>query len=258
MTRVLVPLGPHGASARVLPVAAALARASDASLEAVVVVPPGEAEAPAVEGAWEDARRGGVELDATLVRHDDDVLSALVEESRRGPTLLCMATHARGAVEDEAIRSLSFAVARRSLEPLVLVGPEVPGDRPTRLDGVVACVDERAPATGVLVAALPWARSLGGIHVVEVVDPPDTGGEGEGWTSAPVAAAFAGEGLHTEWDVLRGRDPAQAILAAVRRCGHPLVVMGAQGVEGGRPHLGHVTSAVVRAAPSPVLLVPPR
>ena len=102
-------------------------------------------------------------------------------------------------------------------------------------------------------------RSLGGgIHVVEVVDPPGADEEGEGWTSAPVAAAFGGEGLHTEWDVLRGRDPARAILSAVRRCGHPLVVMGAQGGEGGRPHLGHVTTAVVHAAPSPVLLVPSR
>lgn len=269
--RVLVPLGPRTTGLRALPVAATLARASEASVEVVVVIPEGAFDAPAVETAQHHAHRVGVWLDAVLVRHHDDVLDALIEEAGHGRTLLCMATHERGTVEDDALRSLDVAVACRSLDPLVLVGPKVVGDHATRLDGVVACVDERAPAAGVLAAAVPWARRLGGgVHVVEVAGPPagaggdhdgdhdGDDGDGTGWTSAPVAASFAGGGVQTEWGLLRGRDPAGAILAAVHRCGHPLVVMGAQGDAGVGRHVGHVTSAVVEASPSPVLLVPPR
>lgn len=262
--RVLVPLGPGGSGVRALPVAATLARASGASVEGVIVIPPRAVEGSAVETAHHQAHRVGVWLDAVLVRHHDDPMTALVEEACRSRTLLCMATHHRVAVEDDAVRSLDLAVACGSLDPLVLVGPQVSGDRATRLDGVVACVDERGAASAVLAAAAPWARRLGGgVHVVEVAGPPAGHGgaddiDGTGWTSAPVAASFAGGGVQAEWDLLRARDPAEAILVTVRRCGHPLVVMGAQGDRDGGRHVGHVTSAVVHASPSPVLLVPPR
>ena len=65
-----------------------------------------------------------------------------------------------------------------------------------------------------------------------------------------------GLGIDASWDLLSG-DPAEAIVAAARQMGSPLLVVGTHSrSETGHPALGRVSFAVVRKALCPVLVVP--
>jgi nucleotide-binding universal stress UspA family protein len=139
--RILVPLDFGCPADRALPMAQAFARKLVARLDAVVVTSRGIDRAIEEIEARRHAQSLGCELDGVELRTEDDVVEGILAAAGSPRTLLCIATHARGAAADLAFRSVGEQVLRRTRQPVLAVGPRTVVDPPPRLDEIVSCVD---------------------------------------------------------------------------------------------------------------------
>jgi nucleotide-binding universal stress UspA family protein len=252
-TRVLVPLDLGRDADRALPVGAALAERLAIPLDAVVIGSQGIDSRLDVLGARRHGHDVGVEIDDVLVRHDDDVPAAILDEAEATGSLLCCATHARGPVADVFFQSVSNDLAAAGRIPLVLVGPEVVVTPRPRFAAVLACVGRAPEAASIAMTAIGCARQLRArVQILQVRD--DAAADDVELTCE------AAEGAIT-WHVAPGDDPATGILTTATHVHQPLIVMGAHDHNCSplpRPALGKVTHAVVRESPYPVLVIPSR
>lgn len=141
---VLVPIDDTSRSREAICVATTIARALDVPVQLVTVLSPGS---EALESRIEMEALGAVIGDRArppLVLRSNDVACALVEESAREHAMLCMSTHARGALGALVLGSTTAHVAARSKAPFVLVGPHASAT--DRLETIVVASppDERA------------------------------------------------------------------------------------------------------------------
>lgn len=255
---VLVPVDDTTLSHRAIRVATTIAWALDVPVQLVTVQSPGvdelatRLELEGLAAVIADRRR------PPLVLESNDVASALLEESARLRALLCMSTHARSALGSLVLGSTTAAVAERSKDPVVLVGPRAtPMDR---LDRVIVAGpgDDRAGLA--LDVALQLAAPAGATLRVVRVEAEDADAQTmteanrglrvllERCTAAHVTAQL---------DVVASPDVAGALAWAVEDVSADLLVVSA------RHHLtferllgGDVVREVVRRAQCPVLVVP--
>lgn len=247
-TTILVPLDLGREADRALPVARALADRLGCRLD-VVVVSDATAEAAADEAEVRaHARAAGVEVDGVHLRYDDDVAAGVLAQAEASDATLCLASHAYPPVVATLAGSVGTALVRRDTGPLVLVGPDCELGTPGGVQ-LLACVDDHAGGA-VAAVAVEWAALLGAKLRALTVDE-------DGATPAGAHPSVEAAGPISEWEVVTGRAPEEAILAAARRMGDGLVVMGTSSGRHG-PALGRVGRAVVRNSPRPVLLVPCR
>ena len=273
---VLVPLDGSDKDARALAVAVDFAHVSDATLHLIRVLDPaarGTSGAPTetrrdVErGLREAAERvaTGAGRPATCeVLDGSDVSGVLLARSAALNALATVMATGAPRAADRAIRgSVADRVVREGTRPVVLVAPPADylGGRQLRLRRGLVPVDGSDASLAVLghLQALPRARELE-LVLLQVVLPDlrrAAAGEAARRLDA-IAERSRSAGVPADVRVVEARDPAVAIVDAVRQELVDFIAMrtrGAGGVE--RTVLGSVATTVVRASEVPVFLVPP-
>jgi nucleotide-binding universal stress UspA family protein len=244
--RVVVPVDFTDESDRALAVAPALAGRAGARVELITVT-----RAPDRPGAVtklaEAADRVGPETTWRVVDSGGPVADALVTELRAGEKeLWCVGSHARGALGELIMGSLSERFVREAHAPVVLVGPHVTDAPPGRV--LVVALDGTEESEAILPAAAELADTFGmslrlvqvGRPVVEPMprDVTETAYLTRVATKVPPMAREA-----VDYDVLHGDHPAHDLADHVGA--HPEVGMVALATRGlsGRERLLHGSTA---------------
>jgi nucleotide-binding universal stress UspA family protein len=199
------------------------------------------------------------------ILHDRKPAEAILLAAESDDSMLCMATHGRTGLGEVMLGSVAEAVLRRSVAPIVLVGPGFEPDwhlseSPTVLAGYDGSASARDLA---FVAGRLSAELDGRVRLEEVLRPTDlvqTARFPAGHLEAleDLVAELHERGITAQYEITDGFDPADVLVAdAVRRnCG--LLALGSHGRSGlQRVALGSVTMRVVHRAPCPVLVTGP-
>lgn len=203
---------------------------------------------------------------ATILKRAEEVSADMV----------VMTTHGRGTLGRAWLGSVADGVVRQAHCPVLLLRPDAE-EVQLDLGRILVPLDGSEPAGKALAQATELATQWGSqVHLVSVVPTPhsvavpylDASPEAEEvrqtleqdfreyleQTAAPLRAA----GLTVETGVVRAEEVAAGLLAYLERTGAGLVVMSTQGRGGvARLILGSVANRMIRAAPVPVLVVPP-
>lgn len=202
---------------------------------------------------------------------------AILEQAEAvGAELVVMGPHRSRGRLDALRPSTAERVVRAARVPCLVAR----GRSQLAFRRVVVATDLSRPARGALELALGWCRSLGpregGIavggaetrvvhvlpHVFEPGSPPleraVVGPRLHEEVEAAARAVRGAAGVHLSEEVLWGSDPALSIVRYARQERADLLVVAASGRGALRRVLqGSVSAEVSRAAPCPVLLVPP-
>lgn len=259
--QVTVPVDPGAEVVRALEVGTVVARQAGMGLELVTVHTPG-IPADATDAYLAKRVQEAEDFGAVRVRprrlEGGDISDALLRHVAEGETtMLCMDTHARGAVAEMALGSVSERIVRRSPVPVLLVGPHVKA-RPEGYRTVLVAVDGSPQAEAAVDAAAALAARLAAdIFLVNVIDPNDLHLPADIYeTSYLRRVASRLPASKTNYDVLHGTHPAKAILDFARSERDAILVTGTHGRTGlRRLALGSVALDVVRGAHNPVLVV---
>jgi nucleotide-binding universal stress UspA family protein len=279
---LLVPLDGSQRAAAVLPVAAALATATNGQVRLVGVVPGHEPGRRKILDLEEDLGRDGFELaqrgllagSDVLVGDPAETLVRLVE--LHGYDLVVMATHGRHGLARIVRGSVAGTVLRRSPVPLVLFRPDgapISG----QLSTLLVPLDGTPGSAVALTAATALAKAAGArlvlVHVVAPVpawvysaeDTAATTLSDATWDGMVVRGAntFLGEvrdRLREEQvaveTIVRLGDVSRRLRAAADEVQADLIVMSTHALVGPkRTLLGSVADALVRESGRPVLLL---
>jgi nucleotide-binding universal stress UspA family protein len=266
---VLVPLDGSMFSATALPVAARLAAQLAVEEVRLFSAVPTEDDVPE-----RDRELALVDIPCALLTRevvvDLDPAGAIHEALRRlGPTAVaCMASHGKGR-SAALMGSVTTQVIARGHDPLVVVGPVV--DEKPRGEGVVLCVDDSPVSFAMVPIARRWALLLGEsltvLTVAEPVPPPlddrpvfrrwGPDGDPMAFLDAMVRPIIeAGEKVETAviYDPV---GPADGIVTFNDERPASIVILSSHVRTGvTRLVMGSVSSNVVHASRSPVLIVP--
>lgn len=256
--RVVVGVSDPDLAARLLPMAAAVAERAGVPLEVVSVV-AGEDEAVRRQGLLEDLVEDHGLGDATCT-----VLTGLtVAEPLTGyvdgglPALLGLASATHTRVDEVVIGSTVAGVLHRADGPVLVIGVSCRPDPDPFSGPVVVCTDGSHESEVAVPLAAEWVGRSGQVPwVVTQVGEDVTLDPAHEQAGVHRLAARLGE--DAQWEVLRGRHPAEGIAAFAREHDAGLVVMATHGRSGiARAAVGSVAMAVIRDAPCPVLVQRP-
>lgn len=259
-TEVVVPLDGSPASERALVPALDLVDRTGVPLRILTRVLPGEEEGSARYLTDLTERYPAVTGVREIVSHAS-ILDAIVEGLAPG-SLVCMSSHGRGGLARAVVGSVTEALLRRLDRPALVVGPLVEVD--TVFSGrIVACIDGSDASERTLDPARRWSEALElPVRLVEVRDPdgepPASTAAGDVAEDGHLAGAARRHGVEG-WDVLHDRDAAAALADMAGSSSPPtaMLVMATHGRTGwDRLRLGSVTTATIRSATVPVLVVP--
>jgi nucleotide-binding universal stress UspA family protein len=199
----------------------------------------------------------------SAVTVDSYVADAILDEADVDGALVCMASHGRSGLGAALLGSITGEVLRRSLRPVLVVGPRFE-PRPWTPDGmIVASVDGSPFSEHALPAAVEWSATLGvPLWLVQVAAPrkgptPDNVARGD--VSEFAYVKHLAERLGTaNYDVLHSNHPAREFSDLADRWPVNVMVMATHGRSGwSRLTLGSMAMSVVHHATCPVLLVRP-
>jgi nucleotide-binding universal stress UspA family protein len=263
-TTVYVPLdGSDRAEAALAPGAALAARAG-AELVLLAARWP-KAEDHTVQSYLDaQAARSPIPARPWILR-DRQPAEAIVLACESDGALLCMATHGRGGLREAAVGSVAEAVIRRSVAPIVLVGPNFEPtwrlpDSPTILVGY----DGSGPAHDVVEVAGRLSAELGGrVRLEQVLRPTDVvqtarfpAGDVEALEA--LVAHLEARGISAQYEIADGFDPADVLVADAEHDPVGLLGLASHGRTGlDRVVFGSVTMRAVRRARCPVLTTGP-
>jgi nucleotide-binding universal stress UspA family protein len=263
ITHVLVPIDDTELSTRAVPFAGALARLAGATVDLLTVDPLG-----CNQGL--DAKRlddvaelvpPGIGLGKRIVATTESVADTLAHLDHPTGTIMCIATHGRGAFASLGLGSTTANLVTRTRMPVLVIGPRCPSDDTSHLTGpVLAAVDGSPRDEAVVRTAVQWARATGSPMVATTtVTRPS---EPEAWSAANdilagVRSAAAGQGVDAEVLPVAAADVDEGLLRAIEP-GTGCVVMGSHHRGRlGRLLYGSTTASVVHRAPCPVLVAAP-
>jgi nucleotide-binding universal stress UspA family protein len=169
----------------------------------------------------------------TFVVHSDDPASAIVAFLAGRPRpLLAMATHARGLLAETLLGSVSEAILARHPGPMLLFGPRTVLEDHPDPPKLVAALGEGSPSEAVLDAVVAWYNTFGG------------------------PAPWLVEGS-AQWDVLHGRQPADALLEYAESTPDAVMALASERwTDPDHRHIASVARAVTRSCRHPVMIVP--
>jgi nucleotide-binding universal stress UspA family protein len=248
--------------------------------EAVERVPMRLRLQAAEEALWAQLRRAVPEAPApggSAVQVDAPHRAVARRARQVGAGLVVLGPHRQRMVADRLLGTTADRVIRGAECPVLVVR----GEPRLPLRRITVPIDPRDPAAGALDVALGMARALGAhardgeltgveLRVLHLAQPA---AGAEGWMprravvgpemSPAVEAALARAGgcaeVEVREEVVWGGPPAREIVRLAEEDGTELLVLGTHGRGAvGRALAGSVGSEVARAAPCPVLLVPPR
>ena len=260
LRKVVVPLDGSRLATRALGPAGSLAEATGASLLLLAT-------------HWEDgiggarahldqeAARLGVGRADTVIVHDRSPTDAILVESQDPETLVCMATHGRGGLEQAVLGSVAEGVIHAARHPVLLVGPSSdPAWKLAQPGNLLVAVDGSRTSEAVVPVASEWVRMLDLTPCVvqvlpagkDIVERPR---EIESEYVRTLAARCSGEHGSSHWQLQRALDPAPALVDYARRLPATLVAMATHGYTGlTRVAVGSVAMRVIRENQCPVLL----
>jgi nucleotide-binding universal stress UspA family protein len=256
--RIAVALDLSTDGDRALPVGSALARQAGVPLDLVVVGGPGMD--PEVDDTELRRRVALSDVEPSLiVLRDDDAARSLETLGAEDGRVLCLSTHARGAIASAFVGSVSRHVVEHASRPTVLVGPSVHAHA-ARYDTIIVGVDPALPHERLVQAASGWAQVLDArVHLVAVEEPVswmltgrDVVGPALDDLLATDAARLAADGLDVRTTVVHVGRPATALVDVAEREGRCLIAVAS----GHRGSLSAVTTRVAHAAHVPVVVVP--
>jgi nucleotide-binding universal stress UspA family protein len=279
--KLLVPYDDTAQSAVALPVARAVARATEAAIRLVRIVPPGAGHGErlrardSLERVAAELSAGGVPVSIEVDQGDvpEQLLSAI---QATDADLVVMSTHGRSGVARAIVGSVAERLVQHSPVPVLVVRPG--GTRVTSLRTLLVPVDGTPGGALALAAATGLARATSArIVLLQVAVPVPMwlfASEFSGALAVPIestwdedaltsaqnnvdrlARKLGNAGFQAEGRAVAG-DPAASIVSAATEIGADLIVMSTRSLVGpARALLGSTADAVVRTAPTPVLLV---
>ncbi|HLL48434.1 MAG TPA: universal stress protein, partial [Longimicrobiaceae bacterium] len=234
----------------------------------------------AEEALWAQLRRAAPEAPApggSAVQVDAPHRAVARRAREIGAGLVVLGPHRLRMVADRLLGTTADRVIRGAECPVLVVR----GEPRLPLRRITVPIDPRDPAAGALDVALGMAQALGAhardgeltgveLRVLHLAQP---GAGADGWmprravvgpemspaVEAALARAGGGAEVEVREEVVWGGPPAREIVRLAEEDGTELLVLGTHGRGAvGRALAGSVGSEVARAAPCPVLLVPPR
>ncbi|MFA5565258.1 MAG: universal stress protein [Acidimicrobiia bacterium] len=180
-------------------------------------------------------------------------VAALAELVQNPRSLVCMTTHGRSGLGRVLFGSVAEEALREVDAPFLLVGPKT-----YLLGGVAGPVlvglDGSKRAEAILPAALSWARtSQSPLWLVSVVTRGDATalaqhGEDidEGAYLERLASHLAPEDVDVQWEVLRGEDPATALVDFATEANMRVIALATHGRSGlARVAMGSIATRTV-------------
>ena len=265
---VIVPLDASSVAERALRPAAAVARATGATLIPMMVVRDGRIEdhecylARAVKDL--DVKSG-----RPFVIRSTNTVESIVNAGEMPDALIVMTSHGRTGVRRGVLGSIAEGVLGLHDRPILLIGPSSSIDLDVSGETVGRClipVGGADPSTAIVPSAVGWCRFFDlDPWIMTVHDPSGQGAlaasssDGDLTESAActrVARSFRQVGMDVEWEVLHAKHAESAIVASASDSGVRLIAMTAHvraGID--RLHTGSTTAAVIHDAPCPVLTV---
>jgi len=261
---VVVPVDPSQPAPVAVAVAAAIARQGSLAVEVVAMTPAGLSEDSTVSYMTHRAREAvaaGAPKASTWVLSDGDPADGIVDHVRATHAdLVCLSSHAKGALTRVLMGTVSEPVLRHSPSPVVMVGPRTPAPPVDGYGTLVVAVDDSGASRHVVGAADRLAQQLGAkIALVQVSTALQTSEDDEDpdRDDEEHLRALAQEvASPVTCTVLPGPDVAPALLDLLSREQGALAVLGTHGRTGVRRAVaGSVALDVVRHARCPVVLV---
>lgn len=263
--RILVPVDGSAFSEEVLPVAASLARATNARLALMRVIERDAEQEEASRRLKELA--DGLQADAHMVPGRKSVASAILEEASRVPgTLVAMTTHGRSGLVEAMMGSVAQDIIRTGRDPVLAYRPRGRGadqGGDIAIDTVLLPIDGSGHSEWMQQQAGEWARALGAqLLVVQVISPdaqPDPSIPATDTLESSYVRTHATElgrryGVESNWEVLRG-DPVEAIASFIDGRRNVLVTMATRGRSGLKAAvLGSVTAGLLREGGVPIVI----
>jgi nucleotide-binding universal stress UspA family protein len=261
--RVMVPVDGSPESWRAIGVGVALGRRCAAPVDVVEVVltdrDRDDAERRVVDGVRE-LDVDDVEIIPHVELANETVAASLADLLERRPeATIVMSSHGRGR-SAALLGSVTEDLLHREFGPIVVVGPNV--RNPGFGGPLVVTVDGSDLSEQALPLGAAWAIELGvQPWIVEVYEPGPVTTEHllESSYLARLARHISEASKHpTEFEVLHGSHPEDAVADFAKRLDASLVVSATHGRTGlSRLCIGSTAAAFVRSAPCPVLLIRP-
>jgi nucleotide-binding universal stress UspA family protein len=234
---VAVPVDFTPESDRALMVAPAIARWAGAHVELVSVTEP--SNRPDVDATLaEYADRVGPGTKWTVLESGGPTIAALLTEFHRSTNALwCVGSHARGALGELLVGSLSERLVREAHAPVVLVGPHVSAAPSGRV--LAVALDGTPAAEAILPPAAALAVDLGlTLRLLQVGEPAPGQFPGDayetGYLSSAAATITSIERHEIDYDILHGPRPARALADHVAtRPEVGMVAMATRGLQKG-------------------------
>jgi nucleotide-binding universal stress UspA family protein len=235
--RVVVPVDFTPESDRALVVAATLADWAGATIDLVTVAEPDDRSAVEPKLA-ETAERVGHGTTWRVVDSSGPPGRVLVTELRRDVSALwCVGSHARGALGELIVGSLSEDLVREAHAPVVLVGPHARAAPSGRV--LAVALDGTEQSEGILPVAADLAGALGmSLRLLQVGEPgsapPPPDVSETAYLSSAAAKVPSIDRRAVDYDVLHGGHPAHNLADHV--AAHPevgMVALATRGLSGG-------------------------
>jgi nucleotide-binding universal stress UspA family protein len=253
--RVVVPVDVARGDDHAIPVAVALAREASASAELLTVVEPGMRDDAEVYLHRLSADAGEV-FERRVVETGGPAEAALLAELHRDEeSLWCVASHARGALTEMVLGSISEDLVREAHVPVLLVGPHVAP--PSALNVLAVALDGTPRSEAILPAAVDLANGLGmTMRLLQVQS--DTRSQATDVFETGYLAHVGGRlavAEQIDYDVLHGGDAADTLSAYLER--EPeiaILAIATRGLRGGaRLRHGSTAFEVAHKVSVPVL-----
>jgi nucleotide-binding universal stress UspA family protein len=261
---IVVPLDLEGHSDRSIDVARSLAALGNVRIELVTVLPE---QYTAQSGLSALEQRG---LDHRLrnwtpvVLLGNDIATVIADHlAQLDAPLLVMATSAHGVFGDFFSGSPTARLLSLVASPVLVVGPHVPEPWSATAPTLVACVGPAShsdPAIGVMAC---WTHTFGGrppwfLEVLRTEDVRASGGDvSESALVMRRADRLAELGVTSEWEVLHGDDPVEAIESFADGMIEPVLMVNSERWnDPSRLHLHSVARRLAHHARQPVLVLP--
>ncbi len=238
-----------------LPVAVALAKSGSLPVEVVTVLPPEHSL------TWELERRVaayGLQRTTVYALHDDSTGAALAEHVTCRPgALLVVAATTYGAWGEDDVDTTTEQVLGRVRQPVLVVGPHAGPS----VGSLLVAVDESGIGDAAIPVVESWVQSFpGGETRLVTVVPPCTWPAGEEQFQSEILDRYVRQltdrGIAVTLDVVRERDPVQALLTHAASIGDTILVVTSPRFRDALSHWYHTTRTLVRFATGPVLVVP--
>jgi nucleotide-binding universal stress UspA family protein len=254
-THIIVPFDGEEPSRRAAGVGADLARLFDNRLVVVTATPSdGGADVQALK---ERAQQMSDERVDVWIEPNNKPVDAIATTVKFRPqSIICMSTHARQGLRRAVYGSIAESIISRVDVPVVLLGPNYPGEQTLDVRQIVVAVDNSATSQSVLPLAAQWSQFLDlPCTLLHITNHAEEVGRHKGPDLEMLASLLEKRSPRVEVVRHPHRDVAAGILDVITPSSRSLAIMATHGRGGvGRQSSTSHVMKVVERARVPVLV----